>query len=44
MESAIGYWRNLETYERWLSQPAVADWWTSARPGCCETQVVPSMA
>lgn len=27
---AVGYWRDPATYEQWLSQPEVADWWSSA--------------
>jgi aldoxime dehydratase len=26
---AVGYWRDPATYERWLSRPEVAGWWSS---------------
>lgn len=26
---AVGYWRDPDTYERWLSRAEVADWWSS---------------
>jgi aldoxime dehydratase len=26
---AVGYWRDPETYERWLARPEVAGWWNS---------------
>ncbi|NSZ19923.1 aliphatic aldoxime dehydratase [Agrobacterium vitis] len=25
----VGYWRDQETYHRWLATPAVAEWWSS---------------
>ena len=26
---AVGYWRDPETYEQWLSRPEIAGWWSS---------------